>query len=97
MKPLRVSDGIVPVDEFTADAVHWLNRLARRREPMVLTSKGRPAGVLMSAGAFDRLQERQRFIESVALGLADAEADRTISTRELRRRLAPASPRARKA
>ena len=44
----------------------------------------------MSPADFDRLQERQRFLESVAAGLADAEAGRLMNTRELAGKLAEA-------
>ena len=37
---------------------------------------------------YDRLQERERFLESVAAGFSDAEAGRMMSTAELRKRLA---------
>ena len=57
---------------------------------MVITQNGRPAGVLMSPADFDRLPERHRFLESVAAGIADAEAGRVMSTGELTRRLARA-------
>ncbi len=39
---------------------------------MVITQNGRPAGVLLSPREYDRMQERQRFLESIAAGLADA-------------------------
>jgi PHD/YefM family antitoxin component YafN of YafNO toxin-antitoxin module len=53
----------------------------------VITQNGKPAGVLVSPTEYDRLTERQRFLESVALGLADAEAGRTMDSKELLRRL----------
>lgn len=90
MKPLRISDGIVPIGEFKAQAARWLRRLANRSRPVVITQNGRPAGVLISPTEFDRLQERQRFLESIAAGLADAEAGRLMDTKELTRRLASA-------
>ena len=52
---------------------------------MVITQNGRPAGVLVSPKEFDRIQERQRFLESVAAGLADAEAGRVFDTPALRK------------
>lgn len=88
MRPLRVSQGIVPIAQFKSEAPRWLRRVSESGEPVVITLNGRPAGVLMSPAAFDRLQERQRFLESVAAGLADAEAGRTLSTAALRRELA---------
>ncbi len=57
---------------------------------MVITQNGKPAGVLLSPLEFDRLQERQRFLESVAAGLADAEVGKVVNTRELKGRLAAA-------
>ena len=88
MKPLRVAQDIVPVGEFKGRASRWLRRAAETGQPVVITQNGRPAGVLMSPVEFDRLQERQRFLESVAAGIADADAGRTMDTAELQRRLA---------
>ena len=45
------------------------------------------AGVLLSPREYDRILERQRFLESIAAGLADAENGRTLTTVELRERL----------
>lgn len=87
MKEVQVSDGIVPLGEFKAQAAKVLKRLAESDEPLVITQNGRPAGVLLSPKEFDRLQQRQRFLESIAAGLADAEAGRVIGTMELRERL----------
>jgi len=82
-----VSDGIVPLGEFKAQAAKLLKRLGESGGPMVITQNGRPAGVLLSPKEFDLIQERQRFLESVAAGLADAEAGRVIDTTALRKRL----------
>lgn len=88
MKDLQISKDIVPLGEFKAGAAQILKRLAGSRSPLVLTQNGRPAAVMLSPQEFDRLRERERFLESVAMGLADAEAGRVVDTDELRRRLA---------
>jgi prevent-host-death family protein len=88
MKPLRVSEGIVPIAQFKGEAARWLQHVADSGEPVVITLNGKPAGVLLSPAEFDRLQARQRFLESVAVGLSDAEAGRTMETADLKRRLA---------
>lgn len=54
----------------------------------MVTQNGRPAAVLLSPAAYDRLQVRQQFLESVAAGLDDAEFGRTMTTAALTRRLA---------
>ena len=87
MKILSVSRGIVPLGKFKAGAGRFLRDLADSSEPLVITQHGRPAAVVLSPKEFDRLRERHRFLESVAAGLADADAGRLMSTAELRRRL----------
>lgn len=87
MKEVQVSDGIVPLGEFKAQAAKLLKRIGESGQPMVITQNGRPAGVLLSPREYDRIQERQRFLESIAAGLADAESGRTMTTMELRERL----------
>lgn len=87
MKEVQISDGIVPLGEFKAQAAKLLKRIGESGQPMVITQNGRPAGVVMSPQEYDRMQERQRFLESIASGLADAENARTMNTMELRERL----------
>ena len=87
MKQVQVSEGIVPLGEFKSQAARLLRKLGDSGEPVVITQNGRPAGVLLSPREFDRIQELQRFLESIAAGLADAEAGRVTDTAELRRRL----------
>ncbi len=87
MKALSVSEDIVPLGEFKARASTLLQELAERQRPIVITRNGRPAGVVLSPAAFDRLVERQRLLESIDAGLADIEAGRVMETSELLERL----------
>ena len=87
MKQVQVSEGIVPLGEFKSQAARLLRKLGDSGEPVVITQNGRPAGVLLSPREFDRIQELQRFLESIAAGLADPEAGTVTDTAELRRRL----------
>ncbi len=88
MKALRVAEDIVPIAQFKGQAAHWLQRAAKTGQPFVITQNGRPAAVVMSPVEYDRIQDRQRFLEGVAAGIADAEAGRVMGTKELLRRLA---------
>jgi len=72
MKSLRVSEDIVPIGEFKGQAARWLRRVSETGQPVVITQNGKPAGVLLSPSGFDRLQERQAFLESIAKGVGDA-------------------------
>ena len=57
------------------------------RRPLVITQNGRPACVVMSPAEFDRMRERQAFLEAVAQGLADVEAGRSVDDETLRQQL----------
>lgn len=87
IRAIKVAEDIVPVGEFKGQAARWLRHAAETGQSVIITENGKPAGVLVSPNEYDRLTERERFLESVALGLADAEAGRTMETKELLRRL----------
>lgn len=87
MKPLCVSQDIVPMAEFKGRAAHWFRRVAENNQPVVITQNGKPAGVLLSPAEFDRLVERERFLADVAAGVADIDAGQAVTTDELKRRL----------
>jgi prevent-host-death family protein len=76
MKALRVSEDIVPVSDFKAQAADWLRRVSDTGQPVVITQNGKAAGVLMSPAKFDELTEQVRFLKAVDAGLADSEAGR---------------------
>ena len=87
MKLLNVSEDIIPLGQFKARAASIIKDLARRGNQLVVTQNGRPACVVMSPAEFDRMRERQAFLEAVSQGLADVEAGRVISDEELRKQL----------
>ena len=88
MKPLRVSEDIVPIGRFKGEASQWLKKIAKSGQTLVITQNGTPAGVVMSPAEFDRIRDRQRFLEGIAAGVRDAEEGRVVTTREARKRLA---------
>lgn len=87
MKPLRVSENVVPISELKAQAAEWVRRLGEEGRPLVVTQNGRPAAVLLSPQAYDELTERARFVASVEAGLADDAAGRVIPHAEVVRRV----------
>ncbi|MFP2927102.1 type II toxin-antitoxin system Phd/YefM family antitoxin [Pyxidicoccus sp. 3LG] len=76
MRSLRVSEDIVPISEFKAQASEWLRKLGESGQPLVITQNGKPAGVLLSPESFDELTEKVRFIASIEEGLEDARGGR---------------------
>jgi len=83
MKPLKISEDIVPLGEFKAKAASIIKALPGRRNPLVITQNGRPACVVMSPMEFDRMREREAFLDAVSEGMADIEAGRVISDEQL--------------
>ena len=79
MRAVRVSEDIVPVSDFKAQAAEWLKRVADTGQPIVITQNGKAAGVLLSPAQFDALSERARLVAAIDEGLADAEAGRVHS------------------
>jgi prevent-host-death family protein len=73
-----VSEDIVPVSDFKAQAADWLKRVAETGQPVVITQNGKAAGVLVSPAEFDRLTERARFLGAVDEGLTDEKAGRVV-------------------
>ncbi len=78
MKSVQVSQDILPIGELKTHTSRILRRLRNEQRPIVITLNGKPAAVLITPEEFDRLYERERFVEAVGKGLADAEAGRVV-------------------
>ena len=85
MKNLRVSDGVIPLGEFKSHAAQYLKEMDG---PVVITQNGRPAGVLLTPSEYDRIREHQSFLESIATGMADAQAGLVMDETSLQEQLA---------
>jgi prevent-host-death family protein len=84
MKPISVTNDIVPIAEFKAGISKWFKSLKETGHPVIITQNGKPAGVLLSPGEYDDLVFKKSFLDSVSRGIADAEGGKTYRTREVR-------------
>jgi prevent-host-death family protein len=87
MKSLQVSEDILPIGKFKTRASQVLRKLREAQRPIVITQNGKPTAVLITPEEFDRLHERERFLEAVREGLADSEAGRAVEDKVLTREL----------
>ncbi len=87
MKPLQLSEDILPIGEFKTHASQVVRQLRQSQRPVVITQNGRPAAVLITPEEFDALHYRERFMVAVREGLADVEAGRLLDSEEVRRQL----------
>ena len=93
MNMLNISNDIVPLGEFKSAISKWLKSIKNTGQPLVITQNGKPAGVLLSPEEYDDLIYTKRFLESVSLGLAEADRRETLSTIELKSELSKARKR----
>ena len=80
---LQVRRDIVPIGDLKVHAASLLKQAREARRPIVITQHGRPAGVLLSPGEYDRLTEKLRFLEKLCQGLADSSAGRVHTHEEV--------------
>ncbi|MEM8998141.1 MAG: type II toxin-antitoxin system Phd/YefM family antitoxin [Acidobacteriota bacterium] len=87
MKPIQVTQDIVPLDQFKSKASSILKQLKEQNRPVVVTQNGQPAAVLISPVEYDRLQEREQFMAALREGMADSDTGMLIEDGELEEQL----------
>jgi len=87
VKPVLLSENVLPIGEFKTQASSVLRKLRQSQRPVVITQNGKPAAVLITPEEFDKMHERDRFVAAVQEGLADVEAGRLLDSDEVRRQL----------
>jgi len=65
---------IVPISELRQDASAILKRASASGEPVFITQRGRASAVLVSTGAYERIQHDFEILRLLARGEADIEA-----------------------
>lgn len=96
-RAFQTAEDIIPIAELKANMSELVRELDERPRPLVVTLNGKPAAVVMSPREYDRLSYRARFVDAVAEGLADAQAERTRdgeqAVAELMREITPRKSR----
>lgn len=87
MKPVLLSEDVLPIGEFKTQASSVLRKLKQSQRPVVITQNGKPAAVLITPEEFDQMRERERFVAAVQEGLADSKAGRVLEDDEVERML----------
>jgi prevent-host-death family protein len=87
MKNILVSNDIIPVGQFKSGLSKYLKEIQNKRNSLIITQNGKPAGVLISPSEFDDLRQTKLFIDSISRGLLDSEKGEILSTAKLRSEL----------
>ncbi|OGU33461.1 MAG: prevent-host-death protein, partial [Ignavibacteria bacterium GWB2_35_6b] len=84
MKEIIISNDIIPVGQFKSGLAKYLKEIKFKKNSLIITQNGKPAGVLISPSEFDELRETKLFIESISRGLSDSEKGEIYSTSQLK-------------
>lgn len=69
-----MSDAIISLSDFKADASQWLKQLQEQTDTVVLTQNGRASAVVQSFESFQRMQQSLAMLKLLAQGEADVQA-----------------------
>jgi prevent-host-death family protein len=86
------STQIKPISYLKANAAEVLDRLAQRREPLLITQNGEARAVIQDVASYEETQETLALLKILALGNREVEDDKVSPLADAVRRL-----RARKA
>jgi len=79
--PTRFSEDVKQVSELKTRSAEIIGQVRRTRRPVLLTRRGRGVAVLLGVDEYERLIERQSFVEAVEAG-AKAAADGDLHPHE---------------
>lgn len=80
-EPTRFSEDVKQVSELKSKSAEIIGQVRRNRRPVLLTRRGRGVAVLLDVDEYERLVERQSFVEAVEAG-AKAVADGDLHPHE---------------
>ncbi len=87
MKNIAVATDIIPVGQFKSSLAKYLKEIQEKKNSLIITQNGKPAGVLISPSEFDELRQTKLFIDSISRGLYDSEKGEKYTTSQLEKEL----------
>ena len=83
MKRPALKEDFVPVADFRTNLAKYLDQVADGGRPVVVTSRGRAAGVLVSPETLDELEAERELVQKVLRGLRDVAAGDLVDEDEV--------------
>jgi prevent-host-death family protein len=81
------SSQIKPISFLKANAAEVLDRLAERREPMLITQNGEARAVIQDISSYEETQETLALLKILALGNREIEESKVRPVADVVRRL----------
>jgi len=76
---MKFSEDVVPMADIKINPGRVVRHAAESHRPVLLTSRGRGVAVVQALADYEKAEEERAFMRAVVVGLADAEAGRTVS------------------
>ncbi len=73
----------IPISELRQDASAIIRRASSSGDPVFITQHGRASAVLVSAGAYERMQRELEMLRILAQGEADSAAGNGVGLEEV--------------
>jgi antitoxin YefM len=83
---MRLARDVLPLTEFRDHLTERISQVQREGRPLVVTRNGRPAAVVLSAEAYDRLRHESFVRGKIATALTDLAEGRTVPHADVMRR-----------
>ena len=87
MKDILIASDIIPVGQFKSGLAKYLKEIKNKRNTLIITQNGKPAGVLISPSEYDDMRQARLFIDSISRGLSDSEKGEVFSASQLKSEL----------
>jgi prevent-host-death family protein len=65
MKDILIASDIIPVGQFKSGLAKYLQEIQNKRNTLIITQNGKPAGVLMSPSEYDEMRQTKLFIADI--------------------------------
>lgn len=84
---IKISEDLVPLTDLKVNPGRVVRHAAEVRRPVVLTSRGRGVAVVQSIAEYEKGEEERAFMRAVVEGLADLDAGRELTLKEVKAKL----------
>ena len=84
---IKISEDLVPLTDLKVNPGRVVKHATTVRRPIVLTSRGRGVAVVQSIADYEKGEEERAFMRAVVEGLADLDAGRELSLKEVKAKL----------
>lgn len=84
---IKFSEDLVPLTELKVNPGRVVKHTSEVHRPVLLTSRGKGVAVVQSVSDYEKAEEERAFMRAVVAGLADLDAGREISLKDVKAKL----------